>query len=619
MGASTERGNTSAIFLLGRAVKQYARLIAPPWLCKKHGKPRMVEEGLFSRSEIRRYNAQGFNIYYCPNYAKDYQSGTLDGTAIDVFDWVFVDYDCKSNRYQDKDAFIEAVGQTGISPTRIVDSGNGIHAYWRVSDLDAMSFLRLGRRFMRLLNTDDAVQKIFQLMRVSGTDNTKVEGEFKPCTEVYSGDAIYTCEELDKALPPITSEDEVYCQTHYDKTYNTDRANLEISDTLPPKFGRLLRDNEEVKTIWSGNSDDRSRDDFRLGHLMFATDFTRDEAVSVLVNSAKALSRAPIHRLGYATNIVDKIWTFEAGAEDASPTVRDILRRGDDVIKGTRFPCSKLVDDTVHGYRLGQVIGIVGGSGVGKTTLTLNMFLWFAAHNPDYHHFFFSLEQPPGEIASRIKTICGDNDALYDKIHIVSNYKEDGTYNHFSIDSVEDHLLDFQKRTGLKVGATVIDHIGVLDKKTDNGENDGLIGVCRKMKALAIKVNTMLIMLSQVPREKAGIGDLEIGKDAAYGTVFFESFCDYCLCLWQPLKRAYDQGAPTVMALKFAKIRHKKQNEDKIKEDIRYQFYFDSETERLREVTQDEEIAAKHYNSVCVNLRKLDRKTDVVPYQSRRV
>ena len=186
------------------------------------------------------------------------------------------------------------------------------------------------------------------------------------------------------------------------------------------------------------------------------------------------------------------------------------------------------------------------------------------------------------------------------------------------MDSIEEHLMQFQKTTGHKVGATVIDHIGVIAKQAKNGENDGLIGVCRQMKALAVKVNTMLIMLSQAPREKAGIGDLELDKSAAYGTVFFESFVDYCLCLWQPLKRVYQNGAPTVMALKFAKIRHKKQGVDRIQEDIRYQLFFDPNTEQLRELTQEEEKSLVYFYNLAANIRKQDRKTDVVTYVSRR-
>jgi len=187
------------------------------------------------------------------------------------------------------------------------------------------------------------------------------------------------------------------------------------------------------------------------------------------------------------------------------------------------------------------------------------------------------------------------------------------------MDSIQTHLLKFTEKTGNKVGTAVVDHIGVLSKSDKNGEMDGLIGVCKKMKQVAVKVNCMLIMLSQAPREKAGVGDLELNKDAAFGTVFFESFVDYCLCLWQPLKRVYKDGAPTIMAFKFAKIRHKKQGIDRIHEDTCYQVFFDPKTELLRELTQDEETSAKFFMNLALNERKRDKKTDLVPYESRRV
>lgn len=591
------------------------RLIAPEWL---KNKPKVLE-GLFTEAQIAEFNSEGYNVYYRPNYPKNYAGGNVTGSQIDTFEWVFVDYDVKSNIYDGKEGFIDALIASNTFPTKVVDSGNGIHAYWRVTDLDAKSFLRLSRRLMRLLKTDDAVQTLGQLMRLPGTLNTKKQDNPVPCEVLTEEGPAYTCEELDKILPPITIEDEQYCVQHYDRTFNLN-PDISINDTLPPRFGKLLAKNAEAKELFAGTSSDRSKDDFRLGHLMMADGFTRDEALSVLVNTAKAMSRAPVHRANYAKNIVDKIWTYEETQEavNLSPTVRDILKKGDNVLKGARFPCHRLIDDTEHGFRLGQVIGIIGGSGVGKTTLTLNAFLWFAENNPDYHHFFFSLEQPEGEIAHRIRTICKGNDALYDKIHIVSNYDPDGTFRHFSMDSIEAHLLNFEKQTGCKVGATVIDHIGVVDKQTKNGENDGLISVCRKMKALAVRLNMMLIMLSQAPREKAGVGDLELDKSAAYGTVFFESYVDYCICLWQPLKRVYAQGAPTIMAIKFAKIRHKKQGVDRIQEDVRYQLFFDPKTEQLRELNLKEEQGLNYYYALAANIRKQDKRTDVVPYVSRR-
>lgn len=137
------------------------------------------------------------------------------------------------------------------------------------------------------------------------------------------------------------------------------------------------------------------------------------------------------------------------------------------------------------------------------------------------------------------------------------------------------------------------------------------------MKAFAVQTNTMLVMQSQAPREKAGIGDLELNKDAAYGTVYFESYCDYLITIWQPLKRCYmEEGCPTVTAFKFCKIRHKKKGVDKIQEDVCYRLVFDPTTERMKETTQEDEEAFKFWLSSATNKRKLDRKTDIIPYQS---
>lgn len=596
------------------------RLISPDWLIKLHPNLGKVLEGDFTPEQLKEYNEIGYSIYEFPNHPLELPSGNINGTHISEFFWVFVDCDLKDNIYESKEEFLDVVNKSGILPTKVIDSGNGIHVYWLISDLEVKSYLRFQRRLMRLLRTDPAVSKICQLMRLEGYDNTKDPDNFKPCRILTQNQVIYTCEEFDKLLPPITIEDEQYCVQHYNQTYDLEQSAI-ISEDLPPKFGKLLRKNKEVKSLFSDPTDDRSKNDYRLGHIMLGNGFTKDEALSVLYNSAKAMQRAPTHRYNYAKNIVDKIWTFEE-TKDAiplSPTVRDILAKGEEAVKGTRFPCHKLLDDTEHGFRLGQVIGIIGGSGVGKTTLTLNMFLWFSANNPDYHHFFFSLEQPAGEIANRIRTICGDDTVLYDRIHIVSNYSDEGIYNNYSLASIEQHILDYQATTKHKIGTVVVDHIGVLDKQTKNGENDGLIGVCRDMKSVAVRLNVMLIMLSQAPREKAGIGDLELNKDAAYGTVFFESFVDYCLCLWQPLKRAYTQGAPTVMSFKFAKIRHKRHNIDRIKEDECYQVFFDPATERLREMTQDDEKSAAYFLNIATNIRKKDRKTELVTYVSRRV
>ena len=589
------------------------RLIAPKWLNKP------VLEGEFTDEEINRFNSAGYNVYYLPNYPTTYKHGvSITGADIDAFSWVFVDFDLKSGTYDSKDAFLEIIANCHILPTKIVDSGNGIHVYWKVSNLDAMSYLRFQRRLMRLFKTDEAVGQLFQLMRKEGTWNTKIEGAYVRCELLYEDPVQYTAEELDKLLPPITLSDEKYCQQHFDKT-NGLFFTEDIEDTIPPKFGKLLRDNPEVKALWSEPVDDRSKADYRLGHLMFANGFTKEEAASVLVNSAKALQRAPTHRNAYASNIVDKIWTYEL-AEDKtslnlSSSVKDILSKSGDTLKGIRFKCHPIIDNTQHGFRLGQVIGLVAGSGVGKTAFALNMFQWFVQFNPEYEHFFIPLEQPVNEIADRWKTMCGADTSLHEKVHVISNYDDDGNFRHLSFEEIKAYLEKFQKVTGKKIGSVVIDHIGALKKKGKDGENQDLMDICHSMKAFAIQTNTLLVMQSQSSREKAGIGDLPLDKDAAYGTVYFESYCDYLVTLWQPLKRcANEESCPSVTAFKFCKIRHKKAKLDIIKEDVPYYMYFDSDNEKMRDLTQDEKLSFDYFLPKATNKRKADRKTELVQY-----
>ena len=593
------------------------RCIAPEWL---QGKPKVLE-GTYTDEQVKDINGQGYNIYYLPNYPSIVPSDSpVDGADIDVFTSVFVDMDLKSGTYATCEAFLERVGQAHITPTKIVYSGNGVHVYWNVSDLNAQSFLRLQRRLMRLFNTDPAICKIFQLMRAPGTLNTKDKNNFKPCEIEYELDKVYTSEELDKLLPPITLEDEEYCRRQYNSTNKINEVSLIVDDKLPLKFSKLLSENKEVKEIWKGNVADRSAGDYRLGHIMLADGFTKEEAMSVLVNAAKALERLPAHRISYAQGIVDKVWAFEKTVDktslNLSSTVRDILQKGGDEIKGTRFPCHDYVDATEHGFRLTQVIGLVAGSGVGKTAMALDMFYGFVKKNPEYDHFFVPLEQPTNEIAERWKILCGPATELHDKVHIISNYDEHGGLRHLSFTEIKDYILKFKMITGKKVGAVVIDHIGAL-KRSGKGETQDLMTICQEMKGFAMETNTMLIMQSQAPREKAGAGDLELGKDAAYGTMYFESFCDYLVTIWQPLKQVYgEEGCPTVTAFKFCKIRHKKVGKDSIQEDTSYRLFFEPETNHFRTLTQAEETSFTFFNNKAINRRKADRKTDVVPYKS---
>lgn len=601
--------------------------IPPQWLRDASTNARVVQfDG--EMEEALRYNIQGYGIYYYPNYPSEHsrsqmKSRFVQACHIDCFEWVFADLDLKDYRstnpdrthsYASKEEFIaELIAEPNLLPTRIVDSGRGVHAYWRVNDLSGMAFLRLSRRLCRKFHTDPAVTSIKQLMRVPGTVNTKDVGNPVMCEDLlFEPSRIYTAEELDRWLPPITLADDEFCTRHYTGTVNGAQATPAVNDSIPLKFRRFLSENAEAKSLFAGSSSDRSRADYRLAHLMLANDFTREEAISVLMNCSKALSRTPQHRLGYAQSIAEKVWGQEPTLECS---IQELLAKPVTEIDGVRIRCHPAIDNTVAGFRLGQVLGLVAGSGVGKTAFSLNMFRWFLRANPDFHHFFIALEEEQVDIARRWRDMCAGDSGTFDHVHVISNLSGGVNSRHLSLHDIEDYLVKWQRKNNKKIGTVVIDHIGALRKNTRNGESEGLIDICQQMKSFAVRTQTFLIMMSQAPREKAGDGDLEMFKSCAYGTVFFESFCDWLVGIWQPVKRCHsNEGCPKVTAYKFCKIRHKNAKRDVIQEDVPYYLAFDPDRQRLREMTQLEEDAFQFWDERARQLRTADKKSNVVRY-----
>lgn len=578
-----------------------------------------TKTGSFTEDELKTLNAQGYNCYYFLNTPKDWD-GTADihGSDIQVFPYTCVDMDLKEGKYSSKEEFLNVIAESDITPSFIVDSGNGVHVYWKVNDLDAMSYLRLQRRLIAHYKTDKAVSKIYQLMRVPGTYNVKAKDHFKLCEVLYSSEKEYTCEEMDALLPKISPADEEYCQNHYNMTYNisVDGQNADDAE-VPLKFQAFMRENPEAKKLFFGPVKDRSAANFRLGHLLYAAKFTKEEARAVLLNTDKAITRAGRHRWNYANNIVEKIWSFEEVPEDIetkapmSESMLSILSKSpEDVGYETRLYGHPMFDATKHGFRLGEVLGLIGGSGAGKTALSLNFFKWFVERNPDYIHVFVTLEMPKIQIAERWSKLADDNRVLHEKVHVLSQHDENGICRELTLDAIKNDILSLEKQTGKKVGCVVIDHIGCLDKEPGRTDIEKLMNACRSMKTFALATKTFLVMQSQSSRAKAGWGDIEIEMDAAFGTTKFENYCDYVMTTWQPLRRVQHDAKLYVTAFKYCKIRELNVEADKIKLNQVYGMIFDKETESLRKIVKDELPAIAYWGKQADQERKRDKKEE---------
>lgn len=576
-----------------------------------------TKTGKFPQEQLMALNALGYNCYYFLNVPAEYHGGDIHGSDISIFNFVCVDMDLKEGTYKTKEEFSEKVLQSQLPPSVVIDTGNGIHAYWRVTDLDAMTYLRLQRRLIRFFDTDRAISKIYQLMRVPGTFNVKKKEEFKLCSVLYDNEVEYDCETLDKLLPKISKEDEDFCTNHYNMTYKISDIVAEADIELPAKFQEFMKSNTEAKKLFYGPVNDRSAANYRLGHLLYSSKFTKEEARAVLFNTDKAITRKGVHRFNYANNIVEKIWGFEQKKEETpsappmSESMKIILSKSpEDVGYDTRLYGHPMFDATKHGFRLGEVIGLIGGSGSGKSTLSLNFFKWFVERNPDYIHVFVTLEMPKKQIAERWNKLAADNTALHEKVHVLSQHDENGICRDLTLDIIKNDIFNLEKTTGKKVGCVVIDHIGCLDKEPGRTDFEKIMNACRSMKSFALETRTFLIMQSQSSRAKAAWGDVELDMDAAFGTAKFENYCDYIMTTWQPLRRVQHDAHMYVNAFKFCKIRELDADKDKIKLNKVYGMIFDKDTESLRKIQKEELAAIAFWSRQADQERKKDTKKD---------
>ena len=583
-------------------------------------KPKSKGDYPLTEDQIKTLNEDGYNIYFFPNYPRKHNGAFIDAGSVDTFEKVFIDMDLKDKVYKSKEQFYEVISAFNLVPNQITDSGNGVHVYWNVSDLDALTFLKLNRRLARHFKTDLAVSKLNQLMRYPNTWNTKKwnRDEWIRCESIYEDSTVsYTSEQLDKELPVLTIEDLEYCTTHYNQAMGVDTL-PSFNDDLPRRWFKFATKGSEAHKLFYGTVNDRSKADFRLAHLMLQDGFTKEEAMSVLANTSKSSTRSSNHRYNYASNIVDKMWEEikQAQLEDQlGATVADLLAESDDdhdEFTGTKLPCSDLFDATVCGFRLSHVMGLIGASGGGKTAVGLNYAYYFVKNNPEYVHIIISLEQPRKEIAKRWKKIAQGNKAMYGNVIIVDNFNDDGTYRNLSLDDCDTYVASLQEQ-GKKVGLVMVDHIGILKQESKHGEREGIINICTKLKAFAKSRNVFLVMQSQTSREKAKGGDIELNQDAAYGTTQFEWYVNWVVTIWQPLKRLYKVNPDlTVTCVKYCKIRHK-HPDDKIKEGTIYAFKFNARTERLRRLNQEERDTYDFFAKQASIERNRDTVKDATP------
>lgn len=236
------------------------------------------------------------------------------------------------------------------------------------------------------------------------------------------------------------------------------------------------------------------------------------------------------------------------------------------------------IDGLERRWTRGDLIGILAGAGVGKTTVILNILYHILKNNeddPEKFVVFVSMELTAQEVADKWLAICGDDQHLVDRFFIIENYDEQDKCKELSATKIKTELATLQDAIGGDMVAFVIDHLHEVE---NNGSAD-YNPVVKALKNVAVEMQAVGFILSQTTKGK-GVGDIPIPKDGCYGCSRFEWLCSYIISVSQPLMRVASKCKLSVVALQYSKIRYKSKK-DNMKEMMNYLFNYDFDTQRI--------------------------------------
>lgn len=611
----------------------FFRLIKPDWAKPKlnngQPNPKFVQEiqgpdtidgtGL-TLGYLTSKNQEGYNLYFFPNHPSTdvYKTGVkyLAGKHIDTFNFIFVDMDLKDEVYSSKEEFLEKIRQFPIKPTMVVNSGNGIHVYWGIEGLTRDEYVFSQLALIKHFKTDESVFTVLQLMRLPGFMNTKRHGDFvlAEVLEDFSSNSIYKLSDFPQELFNLTEEEIKRGQRHLDRLEGKLKIDLPEYvnvDDLPEKFIEFINDpaNKLAHALFhtprEAHNNDRSGADMKLANILFKAGFNKKEALAVISNTQKALSHANTRH--YAELTIDKVYTEKLNSKfltvgQRNRTVNPENNLGS-MVKGTWY-----FDTTVLGFpwRKREILGLIAGAGVGKTSVTLKWMKDAIENNSDNDdvYVFFSLEMSEGEIIERWNRLVGPNSKLADRLYVIGNENQKGEPRNIGIQEILEDCQELKKLTGKNIGMLAIDHIGILGKQIDTRKkytfgiqsepNSGfgdirtlsLASLVSQMKPLSKLLDTFIIVLTQTTKGK-GQGDLPIDKDGAFGVSQYENIMDRIVTIWQPLQRVQHLTHIRFLAWQYVKIRNKNKA-DRIQTYEPKLLTFELDTGDLKVTTQEE-------------------------------
>lgn len=260
------------------------------------------------------------------------------------------------------------------------------------------------------------------------------------------------------------------------------------------------------------------------------------------------------------------------------------------------------LDALEHKWRTGEMLGILSGPGVGKTSLSLHIIKEILLNNPRAFAAYISLEMEYMELMEKWMKVTEDCPEIRNRLIIDDNYNDDGTCKSMTVADIKLDLKMIQQNLDGKIKVVILDHLHEVNNQGHSDYNK----VCEELRNMTKELDVFTIVQSQTTKEK-GLGDVPVPRNGCYGTSRFENLMTYIVTIFQPLRRVQNECELPALGWQYCKIRFKSKN-DKIKEEINYVKKFNFDNEDLENLTPNETQEFAMYYEKVLELRESEEK-----------
>jgi archaellum biogenesis ATPase FlaH len=261
------------------------------------------------------------------------------------------------------------------------------------------------------------------------------------------------------------------------------------------------------------------------------------------------------------------------------------------------------LDNNIRKWQKGDGIGIIGSSGIGKTSFILWIFKQILLNNPEGICVFVACEMTNGQLLAKWQKATQDTPHISDRFYIITSHDDDGNARDLSIRGIKRLLLEHKTTLNQEILSYVIDHLHIV-RREDNESLDSVVYYFSNMNK---ELNSVGILSAQTTKGKSSGGDIPLDKDACYGCSAYTWELSYIYTLCQPLIRLQDQVDLPVTGWNLAKNRFK-EKQDNFKEGTNYLLKFNYYDESYTPLNQSELTQFTDYYSEVIELREAEDK-----------